>query len=77
MLNTCVTVTFPAIPEITFDIVIATKSYETALLDAANNGEDVDLDAIANEVFSKNARHIRASFNSSLRSFGIPTSGEY
>ena len=77
MLNICVTVTFPAILGETFDIVLATKSYKSALLEAANNGGDVDLDDIADEVFSKNARNILASFKSSLQSFGVPASGDY
>ena len=77
MLNICCTVTFPAIPDITFDLVIATKSYQSVLLDAAENQGDVDLDEVANEVFSKNARNILASFKSALRTFGIPSTGDY
>ena len=64
-------------PDITFDLVIATKSYNTALLDAAHEGDDVDLDDIANEIFRKNAGNILATFRSTLRSFGIPSGGEY
>ena len=42
-LNICATVTFPAVPQVTFDLVIATKSYKSALLAAAVNDFDVDL----------------------------------
>ena len=77
MLNVCATLTFPAIPDITFDLVIATKSYNSALLQAAELGEDVDLNAIANEVYSKNGRNIMATFKATVRSFGIVTHGEF
>ena len=77
MLNICATVTFPALPEVTYDLVIATKSYSSALLEAAANGDDVNLDDIANEIFSKNARNIMASFKATLRSFGIDATGEF
>ena len=77
MLNICATVTFPAIPDQTFDLVIATKSYKSALLEAADNGDDVDLDELANEVYAKNGRNIMVKFNSTLRSFGIDATGDF
>ena len=77
MINICATVTFPAIPDHTYDLVIATKSYNSALLEAADHGDDVNIDDIANEIFSKNGRHILATFKSTLRSFGINAAGEF
>ena len=77
MLNICATITFPAIPEITFDLVLATKSYKSALLDAAQDGGDVDLDDIAAEVYRKTGRNIMATFKSALQAFGVPSTGEY
>ena len=77
MLNICATVTFPAIPDQSFDLVIATKSFISALLGAAEDGEDVDLNAIASEIYSKNARNILATFASTLRGFGINMSGDF
>ena len=77
MLNICATVTFPALPDCTFDLVIATKSYNSALLEAAANEDDVDMDDIANEIYSKNARNILASFKATLRSFGINATGDF
>ena len=61
----------------TFDLVIATKSYKSALLAAAVNEFDVDLDEIANEIFAMHARNILASLKSTLQCFGISTSGDY
>ena len=77
MLNICATITFPAIPDQSFDLVIATKSYKSALLEAASNGDDVDLDDIANEIYSKNGRNILATFKSTLRNFGIDMTGDF
>ena len=77
MVNICATICFPGIPDVSFDLVIATKSFKSALLEAAADGEDVDLDQIADEVYRKNGRTIRATFNSTLRSFGLPADGEY
>ena len=77
MLNICATVTFPALPDSTYDLVIVSKSYSSALLDAAADGDDVNLDDIANEIFSKNARNIIASFKATLRAFGIDPTGEF
>ena len=77
MVNICVTFTFPKLPKTTFDLVIATKSFQSALIEAAEEGGDVDLDEIANEIFSKNGRTILATFKSTLHSFGLPTSGDY
>ena len=77
MLNICVTFAFPALPDLVFDLVIATKSFKSALIDAAENIDVVDLDDIANDVFRKNGRHIRATFMETLRGFGIQTTGDY
>ena len=77
MVNICVTLTFPAIPDLTFDLVIATKSYASSLMEAAEQGADVDIDDIANEIYSKKGRHLMASFKSTLESFGIPSTGDY
>ena len=65
-LNICATVTFPAVPEVTFDLVITTRSYKSAILEAASNEFEVDLDEIANKIFAKNSRNILASFKSTL-----------
>ena len=77
MLNICATVTFPAIKDQSFDLVIATKSFKSALLEAASAGDDVDLDDIAGEIYSKNGRNILATFKSTLRSFGIDMVGDF
>ena len=77
MLNICETVVFPAIPDQTFNLVLATKRYRSALLEASINGEDVDLDELANEIYAKNGRNIMATFKSTLRSFGIDSSGDF
>ena len=58
-------------------MVIATKSFKSVLLEAAEQSGDVDLDEIANEVFSKNARNIRATFKTALHGFGINSDGDY
>ena len=77
MVNVCVALSFPALPETTFDLVIATKSFRSILLESAAQDEDVDLDEIADEVYRKNARNIWVTFKTALRSFGIPTDGDY
>ena len=78
MLNICCTISFPAIPAVTFDLVIATCSFNSALLLAAKIGEDVDLGAIAEEVFSKHGRHIRATFNAVLKeTYDIETAAQF
>ena len=71
MLNICVTFAFPALPDLVFDLVIATKSFKSALIDAAENIRDVDLEDIANDVFRKNGRHIR--LHEDLRSKQLAT----
>ena len=70
-------VTFPALPDMSFDLVIATKSYISALLDSAREGDDVDLDELAEEIFRKNSKNILATFKSTLRGFGIADSGDF
>ena len=77
MLNICATVTFPSIADQSFDLVIATKSFKSALMESARNGDDVDLDEIANEIYSKNGRTILATFKSTLRGFGITMTGDF
>ena len=80
MLNICATVTFPALLDIPFDLVLATCSYNSALLEAAESeedGDDIDLNELANEIYSKNATNILATFRITLRKFGIDPSGDY
>ena len=50
MVNICATITFPALPDITFDLSLCTRSYDSALMAAAAAGRDVSLNEIADEV---------------------------
>ena len=77
MVNTCVTFTFPALPKLTFDLVIITKSFKSTLLEAAGDDDTVNLDDLAEDVYRKDARGILASFKSGLRSFGLDTTGDF
>eukprot|EP00495_Collosphaeridae_sp_1-RS-2012_P007438 TRINITY_DN7163_c0_g1_i1.p1 TRINITY_DN7163_c0_g1~~TRINITY_DN7163_c0_g1_i1.p1 ORF type:complete len:121 (+),score=2.77 TRINITY_DN7163_c0_g1_i1:120-482(+) len=69
MLNICCLISLPAIPKETFDLVLTTCSYNSVLIETAQNDElkdSIDLEELANEVFSKNGTNIRASFESVL-----------
>ena len=50
VVNVCANVTLPALSNQTFGLIICTKSYKSSLLEAANNSDDVYMDAIANDI---------------------------
>ena len=45
LLNKCCSISFPAIPEITFDLVLTTCSYASALIQATEGKNSVDTEA--------------------------------
>ena len=81
MLNICCSLTFPALPSTTFDLVLATCSYNSVLLEAAANATNdtiVDLEELANEVFSKKGAHIRVTFEQVISDiYGINYKADY
>ena len=77
MLNICCTFTLPSLPDLAFDLVLTTCSFESALLEASVDDAEVDLDAISNEIFSKNGTNIRATFEGILRNKFEIEAGDY
>ena len=67
MVSICCSICFPMLPEVVFNLVLATRSYESALLRASADNEQINMDEIAREVYSKNAVNIRATFESILK----------
>ena len=63
VMNVCATVSFPAIPDVTFDLVLCTESYKSLLLEA---NPDADINSLADDFFKKNGEKIREAFDSML-----------
>ena len=70
MVNIIAGLTFPGLPMIPFDLVLATIEFNSLMLSMAESDEDKDKvnpEELANEVFSKNGENIRNSFEHLLK----------
>lgn len=70
MCNICVSFSLPAMPDIIFDLVLCTKSYESALLEAAENNQEIH-DEIIQDLFKKDGKNIMAVIREELEKYGI------
>ena len=71
MVNICAGFTFPAFPDVAFDLVLATMEFNSILLSMAESDDDkdkIDPEELANEIFSKNSKNIRNTFEHILKS---------
>ena len=75
MMNICAGFVLPSLPDIPFDLVLCTQSFQSILLSEANTSEAKDnlpLEAVAEELFSKDGVNIRKAFDHVLSLlFGI------
>ena len=67
IVSICCNVSFPAISDVPFSLVLATRSYASALMESSINQTEVNLDELAVEVYSKNAVNIRCAFETILK----------
>ena len=71
MVNICAGFTFPAFPDVAFDLVLATMEFNSILLSMAESPDEkdkIDPEELANETFSKNSKNIRNTFEHILKS---------